>query len=238
MNLLDLAARDLTKDDIDTYLLALSDSETRQAAAAAVAALQVLCYRLLPNDLVRMAALTPDGLTMLHELAKSATDICEAITAQRKPTHALVAADAAERFALDSAAIQRVGDATAAAQAHSVQAADAMKETAAFRKTMVEAGLSGEEVDSLVARRVAGDQPGAQAHLAAAAEANAKVGQLTAFLADPLRRRDLLDPEVLESLIGFQAASSEWAADADSRNRASNMLSMQGKRISSLTSPV
>jgi hypothetical protein len=238
MNLLALTSRDLTQGDLDAYLLALADPETRQAATAALSSLQVLCHRLVPTDLVRMAALTPDGLKTLHDLAKSAAGICAAVTAQRKPTHALVSADAAERFALDPAAIQRLGEATAAAQAHAGQAADAMKETAAFRKTMVEAGLSGEEVDRLVARRVAGDQPGAQAHLSAAAAAKDVVDQLTNFLADPLRRRDVLDPEVLDRLIGFQAASSEWAADADSRIRASNMLSMQGKRISSLTSPV
>jgi hypothetical protein len=238
MNLLAITARDLTEDDIDAYLLALADPKTRQAATAALASLQVLCHRLLPTDLVRMAALTPDGLTMLHDLAKSATDICEAITAQRKPTHALVAADAAERYALDPAAIQRFGDVTAAVQAHSGQAADAMKETAAFRKTMIEAGLSGEEVDRLVARRVAGDQPDAKKHLSEAAAAKAVVDQLTAFLADPLRRRDVLDPEVLESLIGFQAASSEWAAGVHARNRESALRGMQGKRISSLTSPV
>jgi hypothetical protein len=167
-------------------------------------------------------------------LVNEAHSVCAAVSTQRKLANALMAADSETRHALDSAVIQRLGDAKTEAETREAQAAAAMRDTADFRRRMIADGMLADEVDRLVAARVAGERPDGKAFLAAAAAARGREAQLAAFLRDPLRRRDALDADVLEGLLGLNAVRSTAQADAAAMARQTNLHAMRSKRLSTL----
>lgn len=200
LNLLELVPAELTPERVEPLILANSDRGLVSAASSAAGAMQTLFARLTAADLLRLVAGRPDAAQCLAELGATARQALTAILVERAESAAKMQVDQQTRQCHDGAVVQLLGEAEAAVQHSTAQAASAESETLKFRMSLIGAGLSAAEIDVIVAKRVAEGQPEAEAHRAAAIAAQARVDVLTAFITDPLRRVDSLEAELLNDV--------------------------------------
>jgi hypothetical protein len=210
----------LTAETIGTYRLFLTDKLPQYAARDAAAALSQLFTTLSAQDLLICAAAMPDGVAWLKELNQSAASMRAALLSKRGASDAMLKSDTVQLYQLDSAAITLYQRYSTEAQGHKARCAQEESTAQQMRSSLAAAGLSDAEIARTLAHRAAGENSRADDCRTAQIDAELRVAALESFLADPLRRLDVLGPALEAERLELHEALATRSADVEAAIKA------------------
>lgn len=149
---LDISRADLTAKDIPRYLLLRSDPGNIRMAGLAAARLRVLFKSFQSSDLLRRAALMPNGAAWLARLAEDAGAVHEALKAERHEAATLLDADHLTRHRHDGAAMALVVAAEDQLRALKGRREAIVREESELRESMARARMDEATVEVVVER--------------------------------------------------------------------------------------
>lgn len=232
--------------DMDAVTRWLSSSrDIRKKAAATAAELHRLVASLSADDLLRRSAGQLDPAGWLDDLTAAARATRLGLREERRQFSALRSADRIERNRLDGAAaavireesqeIQRLRAEMVALQRGPIALREALRKagaedaTDALQESILDRAwhshglrhLTDDEIEAIVANRTRGLDAKVQALRVRIVGLEIRCGALSDFLAEPLRLRELLPPDLLSLLEERAAVREEMAhrvaAPADPR---------------------
>jgi hypothetical protein len=198
----------IAADTVQAYLVLAHDPAAVRAAVNAQAALLALMKALKPADLLRRAANTTDALEWLTRIAADAQALTARLVVESREAEPLLKADDRRRYQFDSAACALLELATQEEAHHRMLAAAAKAQAERGTADLAAAGLTPQQIAMVVGERGDGTAP----HLAAAAAAATRARALGAFIADPRRTLDALEPALAEQLASRRDAMAIWPA--------------------------